>query len=246
MGTRHAPLGSRWSSAFAIGGVVLAGFGLIGPAQADNHNPPGNNGTVKIDGVEFDSHPNNQPHVGCTFQVDFYGFDEGVGTASVAFELQPPTAGGRTLSVTSGDLTPDIGEDPAGGGTDVDAQETYTLAFTGDPHPQQGYHVKLTVNAPGSIGADTKFKVFWVTGCGAPPPTTPPPSTTPPVHTTAPTTTKPPVSTPPGDVPPPALETGIEPQPWRDALVPAGLGLALLGGIGALYLRRREIMNGEE
>jgi hypothetical protein len=25
--------------------------------------------------------------------------------------------------------------------------------------------VKLTVNAEGSQGADTKYKVFWVTGC---------------------------------------------------------------------------------
>ena len=32
-------------------------------------------------------------------------------------------------------------------------------------HPQQGYHVKLKVYAPGSIGKDTKYKVFWVTGC---------------------------------------------------------------------------------
>ena len=40
-------------------------------------NPPGNNGTIKIDDVPFDDHPNNEPHVGCVFQVDFYGYDEG-------------------------------------------------------------------------------------------------------------------------------------------------------------------------
>ena len=40
-------------------------------------NPPGNDGTVKIDGLDFDRHPNNEPHVGCTFEVDFYGFDAG-------------------------------------------------------------------------------------------------------------------------------------------------------------------------
>ena len=38
---------------------------------------PGNNGTVKVDGVPFDSHPNNEPHVGCVFQIDFYGYDQG-------------------------------------------------------------------------------------------------------------------------------------------------------------------------
>ncbi len=33
-------------------------------------------------------------------------------------------------------------------------------------HVNQGYHIKLKVNAPHSIGKDTKYKVFWVTGCG--------------------------------------------------------------------------------
>ena len=68
-----------------------------------------------------------------------------------------------------------IGEDDnSGGGSQagLDASETYTLDFTGiTPHPVQGFHVKLTVNAEGSQGADVKHKVFWVTGC-APSPTT--------------------------------------------------------------------------
>ena len=73
-----------------------------------------------------------------------------------------------------------IGEDPAGGGTDLDASETYdlTAALAGfEPHPIQGFHVKLTVNAEGSQGADVKHKVFWVT-CEKPPPTTSTSSTT--------------------------------------------------------------------
>jgi LPXTG-motif cell wall-anchored protein len=42
-----------------------------------------------------------------------------------------------------------------------------------DPHSQQGWHVRLTVEAEGSIGAETKFKEFWVEGCAPPPsPTT--------------------------------------------------------------------------
>lgn len=142
-------------------------------------SPAGNNGTVKIDGVDFDSHPNNEPHVGCVFQVDFYGFDEGVGNATVAFADHSPTSDGG-LTVTSGQGNPSsvfIGEDDASGGgseAGLDASETYTLAFIGTPHPKQGYHVKLTVNAPGSQGADIKHKVFWVKGCGENPP--PPPT----------------------------------------------------------------------
>jgi hypothetical protein len=164
----------------------------VGP-QAD---PPGNNGTIKIEGVDMQSGPpDNNPHQGCTFVVEFYNYDKGNFDASVTFEDQPPTADGG-LQVVSGDLTPFIGEDAAGGGNDLDAKETYTLAFTGQPHPVQGYHVKITVHAMGSQGADVKHKVFWVIGCAAPP-TTPPtsaptkspthPATVPTKPTTAPT-----------------------------------------------------------
>jgi hypothetical protein len=62
-----------------------------------------------------------------------------------------------------------IGEDDnAGGGSQagLDASATYTLDVDGiQPHPNQGFHVKLTIHADGSQGADTKHKVFWVTGC---------------------------------------------------------------------------------
>jgi len=198
----------------ASGGALLAG--MAGPAAAQV-DPPGNNGTVKIDGVAFDDHPNNEPHVGCVFQVDFYGFDEGDLDATVTFAVVPPTGPDQDIMVD--DVF--IGEDPAGGGTDLDASATYDLSDAlADvvPHPQQGIHLRLTVHAEGSQGADTKFKEFWVTGCGAPPPTTT--STTKPEHgstttstsssTTAPseesttTTTKPghgggsSTSTPPG------------------------------------------------
>ena len=144
--------------AVAVVSMVVMQAGVA--AAAD---PPGNNGTVKIDGVEFDTHPNNEPHVGCIFQVDFYGYDEGDLDANVLFEAHPPTGDAVLLQdVVS------IGEDAAGGGTDLDAEATYDLSgplSAYAAHPQQGYHVKLTVNAEGSQGADVKHKVFWVTGC---------------------------------------------------------------------------------
>jgi hypothetical protein len=152
-------------------------------------NPPGNNGTVKIDDVPFDDLPNNEPHVGCTFQVDFYGYDEGDLDAQVTFEAHPPTlrAGDDQVLLTD---TVFIGEDDnSGGGSEagLDASETYTLDFTGiEPHPNQGFHVKLTINAEGSQGADVKHKVFWVSGCVPGPTTT---TTTAPTTTVAPSTT---------------------------------------------------------
>jgi hypothetical protein len=69
-----------------------------------------------------------------------------------------------------------VGEDAAGGGTDLDAEREYNLGFAlaaSLEHAQQGYHVKVTVDAPGSRGA-AKQKVFWVDGCNHAPPPPPP------------------------------------------------------------------------
>src|SRR5215207_3637077 len=163
---------------FAAVLALIAVASLASPAWAQD--PPENNGTVKIDDVPFDDLPNNEPHVGCSFQVDFYGYDEGDLEATVTFEAHPPT-GERQLLLTD---TVVIGEDDnSGGGSEagLDASQTYPLDLTGiGPHPMQGVHVKLTINAEGSQGADVKHKVFWVTGC------VPGPTTT---TTTAPTTT---------------------------------------------------------
>ena len=150
--------------------MLLAGPGTAVAAP----NPPGNNGTIKIDDTPFDDHPNNEPHVGCVFQVDFYGYDEGDLDATVTFEAHPPTLRADEDQVLLTD-TVFIGEDDnSGGGSEagLDASATYTLDLSGiQPHPVQGFHVKLTINAEGSQGADVKHKVFWVTGC-VPGPTT--------------------------------------------------------------------------
>ena len=100
------------------------------------------------------------------FQVDFYGFDEGDLVADVTFESHPPT--GPVQELLTDEVA--IGEDDNAGGSQagLDASATYTLDFAGiQPHPNQGFHVKLTVHADGSQGADTKYKVFWVAGCAA-------------------------------------------------------------------------------
>ena len=132
--------------------------------------PPGNNGTIKIDGEDFDSHPNNEPHVDCIFEIDFYGFDANQ-DVTVSFALQAPTTGG-TITGTTPSGTKLDGDDNSFGGSErgLDGSLRYTLGFTGvTPHPKQGYHVKVTVHAPGAKGADTKHKVFWVEPCGGNP-----------------------------------------------------------------------------
>ena len=178
--------GSRlWAIRFAWLGILLIGlWALLGniPRVGAAEDPPGNNGTIKIDGIPFDQHPNNEPHVGCVFEVDFYGYDKGDLYADVTFESHPPTGPAQVL------LTDRIfiGEDDnSGGGSEAghDAHRAYDLSdeLAGiEPHPNQGFHVKLTINAEGSQGADVKHKVFWVEGCvgGAKPTPSPSPSLT--------------------------------------------------------------------
>jgi hypothetical protein len=176
--------------------ALLGGAQLLGGFASAAPNPPGNNGTIKVDDIPFDDAPNNEPHVGCVFQVDFYGFDEGDLFADVTFEAHPPTGPVQVLLTD----TVFIGEDDnSGGGSQagLDASETYTLDFGAiQPHPNQGFHVKLTINADGSQGADTKHKVFWVTGCvpGTTTTTTTTTTTLPPTSTST-TTTIPPTTT---------------------------------------------------
>ena len=184
---------SRWRTLIGLIGMVAGALFLVGTipgrAAADPGGPPGNNGTVKIDGTDFDSHPDNEPHVGCVFQVDFYGYDLGQLFADVTFEVHPPT--GNEVILEDNDIF--IGEDDnSGGGSQagLDASRTYdltTLLAEFEPHPEQGWHVKLTVNADGSQGADVKHKTFWVTGCQPPPTTSTTSSTT--TTTEKPTTT---------------------------------------------------------
>jgi hypothetical protein len=159
----------------ALSAVATAMF-LAGAGSASaGPNPPGNNGTVKIDDTPFDDLPNNEPHVGCKFQVDFYGYDKGDLHAKVIFEAHPPTLREGDDQVLLTD-TVFIGEDDnSGGGSEagLDASQTYRLDLAGiEPQPNQGVHVKLTIHAKGSQGADVKHKVFWVTGCGGHGPTT--------------------------------------------------------------------------
>jgi hypothetical protein len=143
--------------------VVLGLLSGAGPALAD---PPGDNGTIKIGETSFDTHPNNEPKVGCRFQIDFYGFDKGGLFATYTFDLRGSTPGG---TLESGEVF--IGEDEAAGGTDLDAEVTAELSQAlenSGVEPKNGrWQVKLTVHADGSHGADTKFKVFKVQGpCG--------------------------------------------------------------------------------
>lgn len=148
----------------AIGTTVLTAIAFVLPAVAQSSDaPPGNNGHIKIDDVAMDDGNENVPHPGCTFVVDFFGYDVGNQTATLTFEGQAPTGGG-TLFVDTWDFMVDSRET----GNELNASRTVDLSqeLAGiEPHPKQGWHVKLTVNVTGSQGADTKHKFFWVSEC---------------------------------------------------------------------------------
>jgi hypothetical protein len=129
--------------------------------RAAGGDPRGNNGTVKVDGQPFDDGRGNEPHVGCVFAVDFYGFDDG-DAATITFTGQAPTDGGLLHSQHSV-----ISDDAAGGGQDSDAtlvfsvQDQLSELLSIAPHPQQGWHVKLAVDVDSAPGG-AKQKVFWI------------------------------------------------------------------------------------
>ena len=136
----------------------------------DGHNPPGNNGTVKIHQTAGDSSPHNQPHVQCSFYVSFFGFDANQ-TMDVSFTGQAPTGKGVAIPVsttTSKTSTTDAG----GAGNDYDGDlgvfdaSNMDLSVLGAP-AKQGYHIKLDVatHEPGGH----KYKVFWFTPCSSTP-----------------------------------------------------------------------------
>jgi hypothetical protein len=150
---------------------------LAGPTLAAS-DPPGNNGTVKVAGKNVDTTPDNEPHPGCIFNVEFFGFDEGLNLkATASFTvLLTSRADGPTFDF------PEvwIGQDPASGAgtaTGLDATRNYDLndelaPYVDASNPNQGVHVRLTVHADGAQNADTKSKVFWAQDCV---PTPPPP-----------------------------------------------------------------------
>jgi hypothetical protein len=133
-----------------------------------SQDPPGNNGTFKVDGLPYDDGKGNEPHVSCGFRLKFYGFDAGQ-TGDITITGQAPSGSGLVSSKT-GVL---ISDDAAGGGNDLDALVPYTaddLDLAGlTAHPKQGYHLKVTLSTdtPGGV----KHKVFWYEPCATAPET---------------------------------------------------------------------------
>jgi len=168
-------------------GMGIAAFllGATAPVASAQQDPGGANGTIKIDGVAFDEHPDDEPKPGCSFQVDFYGFDADDPSAEVVFTAQGGTGDGVIESGTvtlDGDPN-DGGGSEAGfdGGANFDLTDELTAAdspFTAAPDGR--YHVKVDVTVFNSDGTEEahKSKVFKLEGCGSVEPLVVPPTPT--------------------------------------------------------------------
>lgn len=123
-------------------------------------NPPGNNGTVKINDEDADNGQGNEPQLtACTLNIKWFGFDTGTRKSTVSFEAQSPTQQSQLL--TPATAQEETFEGTGVGGTNQAYSKNYTMSFTGAPQAQ-GYHVKVVVTTDGSQGNDTKSKTFWL------------------------------------------------------------------------------------
>jgi LPXTG-motif cell wall-anchored protein len=225
-------MAKRWLSRIAAASAV-AGAVMIAGVSGTWADPPGNNGTVKInaqDGGEI----SNDPHVPCDFQLAFFGFDTNQ-TATITFTIHPPSGSGDVLLSE----TRTISVDAAGGGpNDPDEVIPYSGTSFGldrfTAQPQQGFHVKLTIESAGVPGG-TKHKVFWLKCVLTSPSASPSVSVSPSASKSVspsqpPSTTKAPSTSPAaGGLPVTGASLG--------GLI--ATGLALIGAGGALLLLRR-------
>jgi hypothetical protein len=156
-----------------VAAVAIGAEGAAGAPKTPPGDPPGNNGTIKIERDGPDN-PNraNEPHVdGCIVWLKYYGFDLGQ-TADITFTSQAPSTPAGTVLLT--DKAVKVSDTLAGGGQDADYVLAYNLtsAVQGlKAQPRQGYHIKLSSDTNGAPGG-AKHKVFWLKCTPAANPTT--------------------------------------------------------------------------
>jgi hypothetical protein len=137
----------------------------VGSSAASN-----NRGHIQIEGVPDCGGTacgnDNDPHVGCTLTVQFFGYPSGTDSAGVVIAGQAPSGSGRVLTDSfhfSGNSN--AGTPPYG--SHLDYSKTYSITVTQlgsaglKSQPQQGYHLRIDVSVNGE---PAKSKVVWY-GC---------------------------------------------------------------------------------
>src|SRR4051794_1853358 len=147
----------------AASGLLLIAVAVVAPVSAGA--AAGNNGTIKIDGADIKAGKDNDPHVGCGFDVEWFDFDAGAQHVDLTFDAQPPT--GNVNLVT------DSFDPPAFAAAGQQLSKHYDLSAAIQaagltPQPSQGFHVKLEIHTTAASGSDIKQKTIWVLGCFGP------------------------------------------------------------------------------
>ena len=158
--------------------VGLANSASAKPGGNGGGQGTGNNGTVKVvDPASNTEPPNNEPHLPCTFEVEWRGYEAPQSgsdlVSSVKFTVWNPDKNQGTEFFPGGgqEMTDEVEleEDPSvSGANDLDATELYTLTFDQDPkNANQGYHVRIDIKVDDDKkgNADKKSKVFWIEDC---------------------------------------------------------------------------------
>ncbi|MGC5017612.1 hypothetical protein [Micromonospora sp. DT47] len=229
---RAALIATAATACLAFAAPAWAGAALTPAAP---HNPAGDNGTVKIDGKSFEDKVDNQPHVTCDFELEFFNFDT-YQAADITLTAQPPSGNGKVVWYLKNKV---ISTDDAGG-AENDHDEVIRLSSADldlaglEAHPKQGYHLKLDVDLTDGRSSDAKHKVFWLQPClttGSPSPS-PTPSES--------SSTSPGTPTSPGAPGGSGGGGGGLPITGVAATSTALTGLVLIGGgVALMALRRR-------
>lgn len=240
------PQRRRVARAALTAAAATACLALGSPALAAD--PGGANGTVKIDGPAYQLDNRNEPHVTCEFQVEFFNFDQDE-HATMIFEAWPPSAPDfHEVKRVSNVL---VSNDKASGGSyKRDPDEVFRFSAAdlnlteAMAHPQQGYHIKLTVDRQNHPGWTEKHKVFWLKPCESSESPSPTPSTPGESPTPTPGGSENPSANPSGSAGGGSGGgTGTEgglPLTGVAATSTALTGLALIGGgVALMVLRRR-------
>ncbi|MEO3780870.1 LPXTG cell wall anchor domain-containing protein [Micromonospora sp. B11E3] len=163
---RAALTATAATACLAFAAPAWASAPLAQLAPSNGHNPKGDNGTVKIDGQPFTDKVDNQPHVTCEFELEFFNFDTNQ-KADITLTSQPPSTPRKVVWSVQNKI---VSTDPAAG-AENDHDEVIRLSAADldlagvTAHDKQGYHLKLDVDLVDGRSSDAKHKVFWLKPC---------------------------------------------------------------------------------
>lgn len=134
--------------------------------------PPGNNGHIQIDEYAADGGKGNDPHPGCGFSINFFGYDTSTVanpvTAHITVAPWAPTKGGTIQHFTTS-FPPYVrasGSQLDENFPTMDPAQVVSM-FSGVAPKKQGWHVRVTVTVqPLAIGSDVKHHMLWLNCAG--------------------------------------------------------------------------------